>query len=50
MRLADTKKIEVSIVDARDNVRETKAGVAVQISQTGKERMGCSMSSLFIYV
>ena len=43
MRLVDTKKIEVSIVDAQDNVREAKTGVAVQISQKG--RMGCSISS-----
>ena len=37
MRLVDTKKIEVSIVDAQDNVREAKAGVAVQIGQKGRK-------------
>lgn len=50
MRLVDVEKIEVSIVDVQDNVREAIAGIAVQISQKGKERMGCSISSLFIFL
>ena len=50
MRLVDGAKIEVSVVDVQDNIREARAGVAVQIIQKENESLGCSKSSIYICI
>jgi hypothetical protein len=49
MRLVDGAKIEVSVGDVQDNIREAVTGVAVQIIQKEKESLGCS-KKLSIYI